>query len=111
MMRDPPDTALLLMLADETMARPDATAGERRLAVRCRAIASREARDAAAAYDAIGATLARLYGAGDARALFRRLAADIRAGRFDEPGPERDQVERLLRDHAAQRLRENNPEF
>ena len=104
-MRDPPDISILLALAAE------AADAERPLVERCRAIAERERCSGMAAYDAVRAVLAERYGMQNDVALLRRLAADIRAGRFDTPGPERAQVARLLLDFATQRLRENNPRF
>jgi Domain of unknown function (DUF6285) len=104
-MRDPPDTAQLLALAAA------APASERPLAERVRAIAARERRYGDSEYDAIAAALGRLYGAGTGADLLRRLAADIRAGRFDAPGPARAMVASALRAHVAQRLRESNPAF
>jgi uncharacterized protein DUF6285 len=110
-MRDAPDTSVLLRLAAEVGACSDATEDERRLADRCRAIAAREQLYGTAVYGALHAALARLYGWQDAASLLRRLAGEIRAGRFDAPGPERTSIERLLLEFAAQRLRENNPDF
>lgn len=110
-MRDAPDTSVLLDLAAEFLARADATQDERRLADRCHDIAARERRYGMAGYDAFHAELTQRYGTQDAATLLRQLAAEIRAGRFDAPGPERARIGRLLLDFAAQRLRENNPAF
>jgi len=93
-MRDPPDIESLLALAEG--------AEDAMLAARCRAIAARERATGLAPYRAIAAEL------GDDLA---GLAADIRRGRFDAPGPERQRLTRLLWRLALLKLRENNPAF
>lgn len=104
-MRDPPDAARLLALADM------AVAAERHLVARARDIDARERSFGTETYEAVAAELRSLYGAHDGASLLRRLAADIRAGRFEVPGPERAQIRDLLLALVAQRLRESNPGF
>ena len=108
-MRDLPLAADLVALAAavprEDRQREDA------LVARCRDIVAREQVCDATAYDAVRAALIALYGSGDDAALLGRLAADIRSGRLDRPGPERMQAERLLFQLTAQKLRESNPAF
>ncbi len=41
----------------------------------------------------------------------RRLATDIRAGRYDEPGPDRDDLHNKLRRATAAKLAIDNPEY
>lgn len=47
----------------------------------------------------------------DARDLGARLVQDIRAGRFDHPGPERETLRRWLRDTTVDNLRKSNPRY
>jgi Domain of unknown function (DUF6285) len=100
-MRDPPDARTLLALAGQATDP---------LAVRCRAIAERESRNGPAPYDAVRAELAALCENGGTDPL-AHLAAAIRAGRFDAPGPARARLERLLWRLAMLKLEENNPGF
>jgi hypothetical protein len=97
-MRDPPDAAALLALA---------TDNDGALAARARAIAAREAAAGEGAYAAVRRALSELYGAAPDAVLLAKLAADLRAGRFDGDL----QIARLLWDFAVQRLRESNPDF
>ncbi len=99
-MRDRPDIETLLALA--------AGAADEALAARCRAIAAREREGGPAPYDALAAELRALTGGGGSLAA---LAADIRRGRFDAEGPERERLVRFLAGLALQKLRENNPDF
>jgi hypothetical protein len=110
-MRDLPDADTLLALAAAALARADVTDAERALAARCRDIAAREREFGAAVYAAVAAELKSLYGEDDAAVGLRRLAAEIRAGRYDAPGPERARIERLLWALTVQKLRESNPGF
>jgi hypothetical protein len=105
-MRDLPLAADLVALADGMLRSHDEA-----LALRCRDIAARERLCDPVEYDAVRGALAALYGSGDDAALLGRLAADIRSGRLDPPGPERAQVERLLLQLTVQKLRESNPAF
>ncbi|MCP5368616.1 MAG: hypothetical protein H6907_07665 [Hyphomicrobiales bacterium] len=65
------------------------------------------------------ADLAALYGeavpdgdpAAACRALYARLSADIRAGRFDPGRPGHDAARALVRAQAAQKVRESNPKY
>lgn len=109
-MRDPPAASQLLDLATAVLAR-GADEAERRRAQRCIEIAAREQSAGDGAYAEIARSLARLYGVGDATSLLRRLAFDIRAGRFDAAGPHRAGILCLLRALVVQRLRESNPGF
>jgi hypothetical protein len=101
-MRDLPAASFLLALAEEAPGTPE-------LVERCRAIADREARLGLGRYEAIHTDLAVLYG--DSTSSLARLAVDIRAGRFDAPGPQRIRAERLLRRLVVLRLEECNPDF
>ncbi|HUZ71650.1 MAG TPA: hypothetical protein VMU87_01580 [Stellaceae bacterium] len=104
-MRDPPEAAQLLALADAS------PAAEWHLVRRARDIAVREQGFGMTAYDAVAAELRLLYGPLDGARLLRRLAADLRAGRFDAPDPVRARLRHLLLALAAQKLRESNPDF
>jgi uncharacterized protein DUF6285 len=116
-MRDLPTGPVLKALADDWEARelPSLPLDERSLAERmirrCRAIARREAEFGEAALASMTEALNALYGAGDASAQLKRLATDIRAGRYDQPGPLREQVLGLLWMLTCQKLRESNPRF
>jgi hypothetical protein len=101
-MRDPPEIAAILPLVVEC--------DEAALRVRAEAIAGREAAGEGG-FVPVRAGLVELYGTGSDRSLLGRLAADIRAGRFDRPGPERSRIERLLWSLAIAKLGENNPDF
>ena len=116
-MRDLPTGPALKALADYWEARelPTLPAEERPLAERmirrCRAIARREAESGEAALAPMEQALNALYGAGGAAAQLKRLTTDIRAGRYDPPGPLREQVHALLWMLTRQKLRESNPRF
>jgi hypothetical protein len=71
-------------------------------------IAAREITAGDGPRNEIAAGLARLYGAGEPDALFRRLAAEIRAGEFDE-GPRHEAVRELLWELAKGKARAANP--
>ncbi len=102
-MRDLPDIETLLALS--------AGAGDEALAARCRAIAAREREFGLTPYETLAAELRAACGGGDPREILARLAADIRRGRFDAPGPEQEKLVRLLWRLTLQKLRENNPGF
>ena len=104
MMHDLPSGNALARLAREI-------GGEDALVARCLAIAERERELGDIGFAACRAALAARYGAGDDRELFMRLAADVRAGKFDAPGEERDWAQRDLREITLEKLRANNPEF
>ena len=89
----------------------DAPRREAPLAERCREIAERERRYGWAPYAAIAAGLAALLRRAGGAGLLARVAADIRAGRFDALGPERARLDNLLWQLATLKLRENNPDF
>lgn len=116
-MRDLPTGPALKALADDWEARelPSLPSEERPLAERmirrCRAIVRREAECGEAALSPMKEALNALYGAGNAAAQLKRLATDIRAGRYDPPGPLREQVLGLLWMLTRQKLRESNPRF
>jgi hypothetical protein len=99
-MRDLPSASLLLALAAE--AREEDAA----LVQRARDIARREDQLGDGRYGEVRQALAALYGPGEDGALLVRLAADIRAGRFDPPA-----TRRLLRRLVRLRLEESNPDF
>jgi uncharacterized protein DUF6285 len=106
-MRDRPDGATL-----RTLARRAAAEGEdEALVARALAIAEREEAAGAAPGAALRAALARRYGVDDAEQLLRRFAAEIRAGAFDRPGPERADALRLLWAMTWQKLAESNPGY
>jgi hypothetical protein len=106
-MRDRPDAAFLL-----TLAREAAAAGETaELVARARAIAERERAAGDAPAERFRCALAARYGEGDLDALLRRLAAAIRAGAADAPGPEQAALRRLLWAMTRQKLAESNPDY
>lgn len=78
---------------------------------RCRAIAERERQQGWAPYAALAAELAELLGEPAGPGLLARLAAAIRLGHFDAPGPDQARLEALLWRFVRLRLGENNPEF
>jgi hypothetical protein len=112
-MRDRPSGGELAALAREILEDPSrtATSEEQALAARCFDIAERERRLWARGFASCAATLTALYGEGDPATLFARLAADIRRGIYDAPGPARETVRRLLWEVTLQKLRESNPEL
>jgi hypothetical protein len=105
-MRDLPDITQIIDLVEDSLEEP-----EEALAARGRAIATRELQHGAAPYAAIAAEFAALIGEAQGAALLSRLVGQIRAGRFDEPGPEQAQLEDLLWRFACLRLAENDPYF
>ena len=106
-MRDRPDGATLRALAWAA-----AAAGEEpTLVERALAIAAREEAAGAAAGAALHEALSLRYGGGDLEMLLRRLAAEIRAGAFDAPSPERTAVRQLLWAMTRQKLAESNPDY
>jgi Domain of unknown function (DUF6285) len=116
-MRDRPDAAALLDFASAALLRdlapllPAERQHEAVLIARAVAIAGREAAAGDAPLRACQAALAELLGEGDLDTLLRRLAAAIRAGAYDAPGPEREDVRRLLWAITVQKLRESNPDY
>jgi hypothetical protein len=105
-MRDLPDIYQIMTIPENGH---EGTEGA--LTARRRAIAAREAQNGAAPYAALAAEFLALIGAEQGVALLARLVAAIRAGRFDEPGPERAQLEILLWRFASLRAAENDPDF
>jgi hypothetical protein len=103
--RDLPDIADLMALAD------DAPRREKALVQRCHDIAARERRHGTEPYAAIAAGLAALCGGPAGAGLLAHVAAEIGAGNFDAPGPERARLEKLLWRFVLLKLHENNPEF
>lgn len=116
-MRDRPDAASLLDFARAALLRdlapllPAERQREAALIARAMAIAAREAAAGAAPLVACHSALAALYGEGDLEILLRRMAAAIRAGTYDAPSPDRDQVRRLLWAMTVQKLSESNPDY
>jgi len=106
-MRDRPDGPTLAALAQSASAR----GADRGLVARALAIAEREAAAGEAPVEECRAALLQCYGEGDITALLRRLADDIRDGRFDAPGPARDATVRLLWAMTRQKLSESNTEY
>jgi len=102
-MRDLPDIKCILSLVTD--------AWDEALVARCHAIAARERPLGDAPYRVIAAELAAIYGVAEAPALLARLAADIRGGRYDEPGAERTRLARLLWRLTILKLQESNPAF
>jgi hypothetical protein len=111
---DRPTGAELLDLAREAFQRDilPALPDDRRLAalmiLNVMGIAGREIAAGAAPRRQLAARLAGLYGPGEPDGLFRRLAAEIRAGAFDEGAP-RDAARELLWDLAKAKARAANP--
>ncbi|MGH7087513.1 MAG: hypothetical protein ACREFQ_01280 [Stellaceae bacterium] len=101
-MRDLPEIKEIIFLAE--------AAGEAALRARCHAIDERETQ-AGAGYEMVRRALVGRYGAAEDRTLLGRLAADIRAGRFDAPSPETERIKAVLWALAEQRVRESNPDF
>lgn len=116
-MRDRPDGAALLDFACAALLRdlapllPAERQREAALIARAMAIAAREAAAGDAPLRACRAALAALHGEGDLDTLLRRMAAAIRAGEYDAPGAQREQVKRLLWAITVQKLRESNPDY
>jgi len=115
-MRDLPAGPELRALAEEWAARideilPEERAVARAMIERCRAIADREQAAGETALAPIRAALAALYGGEQGGDPLTRLAADIRAGRFDAPGEARERVQALLKALTLLKLREANPRF
>jgi hypothetical protein len=103
-MRDRPSGDMLAALADEL-------GGTDALALRCRAIAEREAAQGEGAFAACRAALIERYGAGDDGALLRSLAGDIRAGALDEASAARTALAKVLLAITRQKLRASNPDY
>lgn len=115
-MRDLPAGPELAALAEEWATKLDTVPMEERalaraMIERCRSIAAREAAAGEAALAPVRQMLIELYGAADGAEHLARLASDIRAGKFDAPGPARRRVHALLRALTQQKLREANPRF
>jgi len=105
-MRDRPDGATLAQMAMARAAHED-----RALVERARAIAQRERAAGEAPLEACRGALVALYGEGELGPLLQRLADDIRAGRYDAPGPRREAMRRLLWSMTRQKLAESNPDY
>jgi hypothetical protein len=111
---DRPTGAELLELAREVFQRDllPALAPEQRLVglmiLNVMGIAGRELTAGDGPARDIAARLTELYGAGDPTLQFRRLAADIRGGTFDD-GPRRDAAQALLWALAKAKARAANP--
>lgn len=102
-MRDRPDGPTLRALAQEF-------AGDAELVERALAIAAREGASDAD-FAACRAALAARYGDANDSTLLLCLAAEIRSGAFDRPGPARDAVRRLLWALTRAKLAESNPDY
>jgi len=124
MIRERPAGPQLLEIAREMLLRelapllPSERRGDVLMIASAMAIAAREAAAGAAPELAAAAVLRDLYGddagggdAGSGADGMQRLAADIRAGAFDAPGPRRSAVHALLWEITKQRLRESNPKL
>ncbi|HEY0527017.1 MAG TPA: DUF6285 domain-containing protein [Stellaceae bacterium] len=118
MIRERPAGPQLLEIAREMLVRelapllPSERRGDVLMVASAMAIAAREAAAGAAPELAAAAVLRDLYGdAGAGADGMRGLAADIRAGAFDAPGPRRSAVHALLWEVTKQRLRESNPKL
>jgi hypothetical protein len=105
-MRDLPDITKIIALVESTLEEPAMA-----LAARARAIAAREAQHGATPYAVLATEFAALIGEAVGPALLTRLVGEIRAGRFDEPGPKKAQFENLLWRFAGLRLAEDDPSF
>jgi len=105
-MRDRPDAQTLIALAQRAMRE----GGDAAAIARALAIAERERAAGNAPLERCRAVLARRYGDGELAGLLARLAADIRAGLFDE-GAEAAALHGLLWDMTVQKLSESNPEY
>ena len=116
-MRDRPDAAALLHFALAALLRdlapllPAERQDEAALIARAMAIAARETAAGDAPLRACRAALADLLGEGDLDTLLRRLAAAIRAGDYDAPSLQREQVRRLLWAITVEKLRRSNPDY
>lgn len=115
-MRDLPTGPELAALAEEWAAKLDTVPTEERALARamidrCRSIAAREVAAGEAALVPIREMLIELYGVAESNGHLARLASDIRAGKFDAPGPARQRVHALLHALTLQKLREANPRF
>jgi hypothetical protein len=121
MIREHPTGPHLLEIAREMLLRelapllPAERRGDVLMVASAMAIAAREADAGDAPERAAATSLQNLYGeaagAGSGADGMRRLAADIRAGAFDAPGPRRSAVHALLWEITKQRLRESNPKL
>jgi hypothetical protein len=107
MMRDPPDAAVLLALAETAAAQGESDD----LVARARAVAERERRAGAAPVEALRRALAARYGDGEIDILLWRLVAEIRAGGADAPGPGPEALRALLWAMTRQKLQECNPDY
>jgi hypothetical protein len=107
-MRDRPEGATLQFLAEQAL-----SAGTEDPApiARALAIAARERAAGAAPFEALRARLVERYGEGTSATLLARLAAEIRAGAFDAPGPAQAALRRWLWDFTLRRLAEANPDY
>jgi Domain of unknown function (DUF6285) len=119
MIRERPTGAQLLEIAREMLLRelapllPPERRADVLMVASAMAIAAREGGAGEAPERAAAAALHDIYGddAGTGADGLRRLAADIRAGAFDAPGPRRSAVHALLWEITKQRLRESNPKL
>ena len=106
-MRDRPDADFLLALARDAAAQGESGA----LLARARAIARRERAAGDAPVERCRQALAERYGEGGIELLLRRLAAEIRSGAADAPGPAQAALRRLLWRMTRQKLAESNPDY
>jgi hypothetical protein len=116
-MRDRPEGARLLdiararLLEDLAPLLPPERQRDAAFIARAMAIAASELEAGEAPLTACRTALARLYGEGELDTLLKRLAAEIRAGRYDAPGQARAEVHRLLWAMTLQKLEESNPDY
>lgn len=106
-MRDRPDGPTLRALALAARERGEDEA----LVAHVLAIVEREAAAGELPLKECHAALVELYGRDALPPLWRRLAADIRSGCFDAPGPARETVLRVLWMVTRLKLGEANPEY
>jgi hypothetical protein len=116
MIDDPPSAADLLALARSAWERdlaslsPEERQREATLIARCLAIGERTLRSAGSAA-AIEQSLAEHFAATAPEQRLERLAAAIRAGTYDRPGPAREGILRLLWAITLRKLALSNPAF
>ncbi|HYF08451.1 MAG TPA: DUF6285 domain-containing protein [Acetobacteraceae bacterium] len=117
-MREPPEGAALLETAREVVLKellphlPEAQKFAARMVANAMAIAAREGRQVPGWPDAGAREIARVMDytrAGDAGAILRRFAADIRAGRCDPGRPEHASAFAALRALARRRAEVSAP--
>lgn len=105
-------TAQTLLIDQILPAVPDNLRYEVRMIASAMGIAARQAKDGAAIDSAEKASLLSFLADAEGGSLAdsrAALAAAIRAGRFDGPGPERQQLEKVLLENTLDALSISNP--